>query len=172
MMNLICLQFWLFELIWFTVSSALFIDCSYGNRNEQSRERQNEHEKSMRRAVRTNQSIRLSRCLPMVSRTKKNQPNREWLPQSDGVTVPDMRARKFKSPKSLRSFCWWSFTDSDETEQESEDDNDIDYDQVPSLVNSQTLPANIIQVVCSMFWTSLIQRRVIARWSRQKVWDW
>ena len=68
MMNLICLQFWLSELIWFTVSSALFIDCIYGNRNEQSRRGRT----SMRRAVRTNQSsIRLSRCLPMASRIKR-----------------------------------------------------------------------------------------------------
>ena len=69
--------------------------------------------------------------------------------QSDDVTVPNIRVRKFQiDPKFLRSFSTQEvITNCDEIEVESkEDDDDINYDKVLSLVNSKLLLAKTIQI--------------------------
>ena len=74
--------------------------------------------------------------------------------QSDDVTVPNIRVRKFQIDLQIFEKFFYSggFTDCDEIKVESkEDDDDINYDKVLSLVNSKLLLEKTIQTICSIF---------------------
>ena len=100
--------------------------------------------------------------MPIAFSKKSNKGN---ILQIYDVMASIMRVKKFQIDLKILKFTASEiFTDFDETKKSEEDDKDIDYDRVPSFVKLKLLLAIIIQVRCSIFSMSLVQRKVIIRW--------